>query len=124
MTNDKQPSMARRGTKAGARVKRQPLVDRRGEPVRAERVRKLYLEEHLTPGQIADRLGILNEQARALLRRLKLGDVCFCGVKIKDHAQCAGCGILVGPGHITEKVSEKGYCITCQRIYPKKGGQQ
>ncbi|MDO8673026.1 MAG: hypothetical protein Q7O66_16585 [Dehalococcoidia bacterium] len=42
-------------------------------------------------------------------------DTCSqCGVLMREHPRCAGCGILVGPNHMEQDVIE-GYCSGCAK---------
>ena len=43
--------------------------------------------------------------------------VCFCGKPLTNHARCAGCGILAGPGHIVTCLYD-GYCQDCRPDKP------
>ncbi len=49
-----------------------------------------------------------------------------CGVIIREHPRCAGCGILVGPGHLVEAVvnGRCGSCQTPERAIPKAWRQK
>jgi ribosomal protein L32 len=37
-----------------------------------------------------------------------------CGVAVDSHERCRDCGIMVGPGHLEERVTSKdGMCSGC-----------
>lgn len=42
-------------------------------------------------------------------------DKCFCGLSLREHPHCKGCGILFGQGHLVSGATRNGYCGGCVR---------
>ena len=83
-----------------------------------QEVKRLYIEERLTIAEIAERLDALRytRQIKDILESQGIEILCWCRLPLKGHTRCAGCGILVGPKHITktiEQYKDKGYCDSC-----------
>ncbi|MCL0035841.1 hypothetical protein M1N47_00210 [Dehalococcoidia bacterium] len=81
-------------------------------------VRRLYLEEKLSINQIANTLGVPRyaDKIKGILAAQGIEILCWCGLPRRGHPRCDGCGILVGPKHITKTVQQykgKGYCDSC-----------
>ncbi len=75
-----------------------------------EEVKRLHVEEDLTIDQIADMPGMTQSLARIV------EVLCWCKIPLGVHIKCDGCGILVGPKHITKTVEpflDGAYCSTC-----------
>ena len=88
---------------------------RRRHGVNGAEAIKLY-EEGLPIAEIAYTLGCTVDTARRTLAEQGIEIPCWCGLPSFGHPKCAGCGILAGPGHITEALEEyegKGYCGSC-----------
>jgi len=83
-----------------------------------DEVKRLYAEEGLSAKQIANVLGIPRYAVtiEGILAAAGVETKCWCGIGRRDHPRCAGCGILVGPKHITktiERFLDGAYCTTC-----------
>lgn len=83
-----------------------------------DEVKRLYAEEGLLVKQIANALGVPRYAARieGILAGQGIETFCWCGISFQDHLRCAGCGILVGPWHITKALEpflDRAYCTTC-----------
>ncbi len=88
-----------------------------------QEIRRLCTCEQITLEDLARRLGKPHQwkQIGIVVQRLGLDTFCWCGIKERDHEKCGGCGILVGPGHITKTVEpflNRVYCSTC--LKPRK----
>jgi len=45
---------------------------------------------------------------------------CYCGVPLKKHRRCVGCGVYIGPGHEEIRyrtVEGQTLCLLCLRLY-------
>ncbi|MCL0048391.1 hypothetical protein M1N20_02965 [Dehalococcoidia bacterium] len=88
-------------------------------------VRRLYLEEKLSINQIANTLGVPRyaDKIKGILAAQGIEILCWCGLPRRGHPRCDGCGILVGPKHITKTVQQykgKGYCDSCLKGRQKR----
>jgi len=83
-----------------------------------QEVKRLCTQESLSAKQIADTLGVPRyaDKIKGILAGQGIEILCWCGIGLKGHTRCAGCGILVGPEHVTKTIERyrgRGYCADC-----------
>lgn len=99
-------------------------MPKRQTNVNESEVNRLHTKENLSPSEIATVLKTQIQRIKKILISQGVRIDCWCGIEMKEHIRCAGCGILVGPKHLTtiaEEYKDKKFCQYCAKGRKKRG---